>query len=248
MVSPVFIYDETHYISPDDPNGLTNQGIPKFIREQYEETLSAAAWFTYNGMWRSASSGIVRGAAIAAVVGIAAAAVVGVFAGVPGVAEASFGNAAVTGIGQFFGTAGALLPVLGAGAAAGALYDISQHRDEVQKEMVKTREVMRELRGVVRDQQIGKELGREKADSGLVDVDRPAAKEAIVHEFDPTGAQTQHSGVDEWVERSQRRHEKRRQELGAMGQERPKELDSWVAKEEQRRQQHLEEHMNSREV
>lgn len=133
-------------------NSLVTGGFPLYIEEKYNETLSQAAWFAYDGMWRAASSGIVKGMLFAA------ASVLLLSAGVGGLTiGATVGAGVYAGLSQGLATlttASYALPILAMGGAVGAVHDIAQRQTKVQRELAKAVSELRDTQKMVREYEI----------------------------------------------------------------------------------------------
>lgn len=220
-----FIYS-SQAMAPGDPNKLN--GIPLAIEEHYENAVKKASWFVWKSMWR-ASVGVVKGMVVAGA--IAATAVAG---------AALFYGAATTGFSMQEGlnvvynaivsnpgiSATATGLILSTGAAAGAVYEISNYRDDVQKDLIKSRQMMRDLRGVIRDQELGVARAHE----------HQAMRQAIAHDFDAMGEINNPQGQQEWVQRSTQRQQDRLAQMQDEAEAPRNEINSMVAREEARRQ------------
>ena len=254
-------------------HGLTEQGVPKEIQDQYENAVKRASWFAYNGMWNSASKGIVKGILVTSGLALLGAAVVGILGGATGYGSMFTGvdnivegmSRAITGLFSLpLKQPIATLSIASVGAAFGAVYEVHQHRDAVQEELMKIHGAIRNAQAEARDQQIG--LARA---GGVQTPQEPAHGAEVIHDFDPMGEVQNEKGLAEWKARvAARKHgaalldpaslapANDTDELAAAEQERidqqkqemmetankPKEnTSSWIAKEEARNQERLNE-------
>ncbi len=137
---------------------LTDEGLPNFIEEKYNQTLNKALWFAYDGMWRSMASGIGKGVAIAVATVMAGSAVIGGLA-----TEATLAAGVQTGLNVGLGLltfAPTALPILAIGAVAGAVYDYARRQDSVQKELAELRVMIRDYVGIQRERELAVDPNR----------------------------------------------------------------------------------------
>lgn len=230
-------------------HGLTEEGIPGDIQKRYEDVVSRASWFTYNGMWNASGKGIIKGMLVTTALVAVGAALVGIMGGhIEGMSSA---GSIIEGIGNGLDyvikntTLATALPVLATGAAFGGVYEVHKHRDVIQTELLKTREMIREHQGVQRDKQKGVEQAH------------------VIHDFDPMGEVSNQAGLGHWKARVEARKQgaallhpvsdsnalidaekaRIRQQQQAMadeGAQRQQEVAGWIAKEELRRQQRMQ--------
>lgn len=175
-------------------DGLLNGGIAGLIQTKYENAVSRVAWGGYDGMWRAASSGIARGMIVATTLAVAAAGLIGMFLGhaSSGVAV-SLGQGALNGVVALSGSLPVMAAVLSIGAAAGAIYEVSNHRDDIQAELAKTRQMMRAFNSESKDKAIGVEKAHELAAENGQQL--PMRDAAVAHDFDATGMVGEHAST-----------------------------------------------------
>lgn len=215
-----FIFSDKNTKSPGDP-GRVN-GIPLAIEEHYQNAVKQASWFVWKSMWR-ASVGIAKGMAVAGTLAVGAVALAGMFA-----AGAEGGTTMVEGlklVPEVLGVPGTLGAVLAIGAAAGAIFEVSNYRDKVQRDLIKNRQMMRDLRGVVRDQELGVARAHEYQ----------ATRQAVAHDFDSMAEVNNPQGEQEWMARAQQRQQDHLAKLQAEAEAPRNEMNSAIAREEARR-------------
>jgi hypothetical protein len=158
---------------------LTDEGLPRYIEEKYNQTLNKALWFAYDGMWRATASGAVKGVLIAAAT---------VMVGTAAFGALAMGSTLAIGVGQGLAvgvatltSAPVALPILGMGALLGAAHDHETRQNTIQKELNELKKMIRDYVGIKREEALEADPNRVPGE-GIEPIRKPQASQETAPE------------------------------------------------------------------